>query len=166
MPKMNKKIEKLPKPDRQTQGNPIPPQNKLPFKIGILGSDKLRALGIESEKVIDKIYLQIIEFLSDDKHIRKFTVLTDYNDLKNIMSIEVLHTLFLRKYCKNQTILKKFDNLLLYYQQYLISNNDGRGRRDYVQLFTGTGGDSSPTFNIRKMLIDKLREKKGLGETT
>lgn len=140
-------------------------------QIGLVGTDTLKRLGVESEKVIDRIYLQIIEKLNDNEEIRKFTVLADYNEVKNIMSMEVLNELFLKKYCDIGTEEGKrsadtFDNLLLHYQQYLISNNDGRGRRDHVQLFTGSAGDSTPSFNIRKMLIDKLHAKKGLGGDT
>ena len=139
---------------------------KTPVKIGLTGSgDTLKRLGIESEKVIDRIYLDIIEKLSSKEHIRKFTVVADYNELKNIMSIEVLNKLYVEKYCSNKKYKKLCYDLLEAYQEYLIANNDGRGRRDYVTLFTGSASSESPSFNIRKMLIDKLQNKKGLGET-
>jgi hypothetical protein len=129
------------------------------------GKDLLSQLGTElSEKILEKIFLNIIQSLDNPDKIRENTVLENSQEVRDIMAIDVDYQTYFKKYCTDKNLLEKMDILLYDYQQYLISNNDGRGRRDKVNLFTG-GHEQGQPLSIRKLFMDKLSNKKGLGDT-
>jgi hypothetical protein len=135
-------------------------------EIGLTkGKDIISQLGSElSEKILEKIFLHIITSLDNPEKIRENTVLDNAQEVRDMTAIDVDYETFFKKYCSNEKLINQMNVLLYDYQQYLISNNDGRGRRDKVDLFTG-GHQGQQTLSIRKMFMDKLGAKKGLGDT-
>ena len=126
----------------------------------------------QREPLSERMFSDMLNFLSSDTQLKKFTVLKDKSEVREIMKMLICNELFYKKYVSryltsNNKILKdkkgvnienpeyrRYDGLVNNYLELLIASNNGRGRKDIVDMFTG--GNTKEEHSGLRGVLDKV----------
>ena len=127
----------------------------------------------QREPLSERMFSDMLNFLSSDTQLKKFTVLKDATEVRAVMKMLICNELFYKKYVSqymlspNGESIKdnkgnpvpnpdyiRYDGLISNYMELLISSNNGRGRKDIVNMFTG--GAAKEEHSGLRGVLDKV----------